>query len=286
LVVSASRRTDLPAHHADWLAARIREGSCLVRNPFDARRIRTVSLLPEDLDCLVLWTRDPRPLLHYLPEFEARGIRYYVHMTLTGYPAELEPGCPRPEEALAALASLSDLIGPERLVWRYDPLFVAGDLGPGFHLRNLELLSARIEGRAETLVLSLLDEYGTTRARLARAGFGDPVFGSPRRDAGTKAAPPEPYPELLAAIAGMAAARGFVVQSCAEPFDLEGYGIRKGACIDALLIRRLFGLPPGREDGSKDSGQRPACGCAPSVDIGSYGSCPAGCVYCYARRGR
>ena len=93
--------------------------------------------------------------------------------------------------------------------------------------------------------------------------------------------PPRPYPAILEALAKAARDRGLGLQSCAEDFDLEGFGIGRGACIDGALVREVCGkdLEPGR-----DRGQRPACLCAKSVDIGGYGPCPAACAYCYARR--
>jgi hypothetical protein len=299
MVISASRRSDLPAYYADWLMGRIQAGYCLVRNPFDARRTRRVSLLPGDVDFLVLWTRDPRPLLPRLRELDDRGLRYYFQVTLTGYPSALEPGAPPVADALAALRGLADQIGPRRALWRYDPLFLAPGLDADYHRRNFEGLAGALEGATTRVTLSLLDEYAGTASRLARSGYPGVLFGSPRGGrAGTAVAatavaaaagadapsalPPEPYPSLLAELAAIALSRGMQSLSCAEPWDLSSCGIEAGACVDSRLAASLWGLelPAG-----KDGGQRPACRCRPSVDIGAYGTCPRGCVYCYAGRG-
>lgn len=331
MIVSASRRCDLPAYRMAWFMSRLREGFCEARNPFDPRLARRVSLLPEDLDCLVFWTRDPRPILRHLEELEARGLRFYLQLSLTAYPRPLEPGAPRLEEILPAMQALAARIGPKRILWRYDPVFFAESDNPGFpsldrdfHLRNFEALAARIEGSSSRLVLSLLDEYRHTGGRLARAGYSRPLYGasppapSPARAKGSRAGaeafrdrageeaqaeldfspagrvgseteaialgPPSPasrYAGLLAEIAALARGHGLEPQSCAEPGLLAAAGIESGACIDGRLIEELFGIAidPGR-----DRGQRPGCRCAPSVDIGDYGPCPTGCVYCYARR--
>jgi hypothetical protein len=302
VIVSASRRTDIPAYYADWFMGRIEAGWCLVRNPFDARRTNRVSLEPEDVDFLVLWTRDPRPLAERMHALDGRGIRSYVHMTITGYPAVIEPGAIPVEDALDALRSLSDAIGKRRVLWRYDPILVARGIDADWHRRNFERIASVLEGKTERVTLSLLDEYAHTASRLARAGYPDAVFGSKRESGGDVAQPalfdtdmpvgpaapavrrlpPEPYPRLLADLAGLARAHGMTALACAEPFDLSGQGIDAGACVDSGLAASLWGVqvPAG-----KDSGQRGACRCAPSVDIGSYGSCPRGCLYCYASRG-
>lgn len=284
VLISASRRCDIPAFRMDWLMDALRAGSCEVSNPYDARRVRRVSLAPADVDCLVLWTRDPRPLLPRVRELESMGYRFYVQVTITGYPPELEPGTMCAPEAAQAFAALSALVGPERALWRYDPAFVARGIGPEWHERNFASIAAALEGSTSRVTLSLLDEYAHTRSRLERAGFPDVSFGTARKPgacAPPKAEPMAPYPKLLARLAALARERRIEPLACAEPYDLSGLGIEAGACVDAALIKRLFGFEAAP---AKDSGQRMACQCAPSVDIGEYGSCPAGCVYCYARR--
>jgi hypothetical protein len=272
MIVSASRRTDIPAYYADWLMDRLDAGYCLVRNPFNAKSVRRVSLDPADVDFLVLWTRDPRPLAPRLGEIEGRGVRFYVQMTITGYPEAIEPGAPPLSDAIGALRELSDRIGPDRVLWRYDPIVLAGKLDPGYHLGAFERLAAALEGRTRRVSLSLVDEYSGTRSRLERAGFTDPAFGYPA------------YEALLGQIAAIARSRGMTPLACAEERDFSALGVEPGACVDADLAASLWG-GGGVGSGRKDSGQRRACLCARSVDIGAYGSCPRGCVYCYANRG-
>jgi hypothetical protein len=278
MIVSASRRTDIPAYYAPWLMGRLEAGYCLVRNPFNAKSLRRVSLDPSDLDFLVLWTRDPRPLAPYIGEIEGRGIRFYVQMTLTGYPRTLEPGAPTAEEAIDALCDLSDRIGSERVLWRYDPVVLAEGLDAGYHLRSFERIAIALEGRTKRVTLSVVDEYSGTRSRLERALFSDPSF-----DAGE-------YGVLLGELAAIARSRGMRPQACAEEADLRSLGIERGACVDAELAASLWNL--GKHEAlavgkgaPRDPGQRSACRCAPSVDIGAYGTCPRGCAYCYANRG-
>jgi len=301
MIVSASRRTDLAAFYPDWLLGRIAAGYCLVRNPYDARSLRRVDLGPDAVDFMVLWTRDPRPLAPRLREIEGRGIRFYVQMTVVDYPRAIEPGRPGIDEAVDALRDLSDRIGPARALWRYDPVILAGELDPGFHLRAFERISGRLEGCTERVTLSVVDEYSATASRLASAGFPGASFDV------------SAYESLLGELAAIARSRGMVPQSCAEAADLRGSGIGAGACVDLRLAISLwpelapriapaprggggsaapgeldFGLssPPAPEPRRGDPGQRRACLCARSVDIGAYGTCPRGCAYCYANRGR
>jgi hypothetical protein len=299
MIVSASRRTDIPAYYSSWFMGRIAAGYCLVANPFDVRRITRVSLKDENVDFLVFWTRDPRPLIPSLAELEARGLRIYFQMTISGYPPELEPGAPPLDEAIGAMRELICALGGRRVIWRYDPIFVArpgGAHGPEapaieaeWHRRNFEFIASGLEGGPERVVFSVLDEYSGTARALERSGYYDTVFGSPRKGE-PRAEPlalPEPYPALLADLAAIARSKGMKPTSCAEPFDLSGLGIGSGACVDQSLACSIWGEAAlSSRAGRKDAGQREACRCAPSVDIGSYGSCPRGCAYCYATRGK
>jgi hypothetical protein len=330
MIVSVSRRTDIPAYYAAWFMGRVDSGYCLVANPFDARRITRVSLKGEDVDFLVFWTRDPRPLIPHLPELEARGLRFYFQMTISGYPPEVEPGAPPLDDAIGAMRELISALGSRRVIWRYDPIFVArpdasrGAAAPpkldaDWHRANFARIASSLAGTSagarrggpERVVFSVLDEYSGTARALGRAGYPEAVFGSPRFARATTGAEgsaasvaqrelfavsephperrtlPEPYPALLADLAAIARSKGMAPSACAEPFDLSGLGIASGACVDRSLASSVWGAAAGiaRAEG-KDAGQRGACRCAPSVDIGSYGSCPRGCVYCYATRGR
>jgi hypothetical protein len=93
-IISASRRTDVPAFYAEWMVRRLREGYCTVPNPFDRNQAAWISLRPEDVDAIVFWTRNPRPLMPYLDELDSRGYRYYFQFTILGYPREIDPKSP------------------------------------------------------------------------------------------------------------------------------------------------------------------------------------------------
>ncbi len=278
---------------------RVRAGFCEVRNPFDARRLRRVSLRPEDVDCIAFWTRDPRPLLAAEEELRAQGFAFFVHVTITGYPRILEPHVVATDDAIEAFSALAARIGPELVVWRYDPIIFARgregqpELDADYHLRSFEQLAQALQGATRRVVISFLDEYRGTRSALNAAGYGEPRFGSPlgRRDEGAAELDRECL-ALAGELAAIARHRGMEPRSCAEPANLAAAGIEPAACIDpALVARAVVARAVVAPDVGKplnlgrDKGQRSHCLCAPSVDIGAYGICRAECVYCYARRG-
>ena len=273
MIISASRRTDIPAFYAEWFINRVRAGYCEVPNPFNRKQISRVSLRPEDVDVIVFWTRHPRPLFPYLDELEQRGFRYYFHCTLTNYPRELEPRTPAYHTAVDTFRSLAVRIGAELVIWRYDPIVFSKRTGAGFHAENYAQIAADLQGYTTRSVVSIMDWYPKLRHRLDAlqgTGFKPLEVGSPSG---------ERFATLMSGLAALAAENGMQIQSCAEPLDLSGYGILPGKCVDDAYIRSVFGIEVNPR---KDPGQRAACGCVISRDIGVYNTCSFGCRYCYA----
>lgn len=75
LIVSASRRTDIPAFYAEWFMSRIHEQYCTVPNPFNRNQVSRVSLKPEDVDAIVFWTKNATPLSPHLNRLNQLGER-------------------------------------------------------------------------------------------------------------------------------------------------------------------------------------------------------------------
>jgi hypothetical protein len=267
MIISVSRRCDIPRFRFDWFLGLLDQGFVDVPNPFNAGQVKRVSIAPTDT--FAFWTRDPRHILAYADELAERGYDFYVMATLTGYPAALEPDMPPKDEVIRDMGMLAQKIGIHRVFWRYDPVFLSKETNFEFHRRNFALLAGRLKGAVEKVIVSVYDEYAGAKRRLKlleEQGLCRPL---PHYDDEGRLLPG--LRSLLADMAGTAASAGMGIQSCAEAEDLSPLGIKAGACIPG----------PG---GQKDKNQRPHCLCATSADIGSYGPCPAGCVYCYARR--
>jgi hypothetical protein len=239
MIISASRRTDIPAFYAEWFVNRVRAGYCTVPNPFNRQQIARVSLLPEDVEVIVFWTRNPKPLMPFLDELDQRGFRYYFQYTLLGYPRAIDTKGPAREAAIATFRELSEHLGPERLIWRYDPLVFSQLTGAQYHLENYTQIAADLRGHTNRSVVSIMDLYAKIRKRLAAMnaqGMGVVAYDgtpSPRLD------------ELMTSFRRIANENGMQIQSCAENLDLTVYGIHPGKCIDDEYIRATFGLEVG-----------------------------------------
>lgn len=273
MIISASRRTDIPAFYTDWFINRIRAGYCRVPNPFNSKQISTVSLLPEDVDAFVFWSKNPTALIPRLGELDQRGFVYYFLFTLNDYPATIEPNLPALADRMDIFKRLSDTIGPERVIWRYDPIVISSATPQDYHFRCFENICSELSGRTHRVIVSLVDYYRKTDRRLAQLESAGITFD---REAARR---PETR-QLLMRISATASAHRMDIRSCAEPSDLGKVGIPPGGCVDAELIKRLG----RRVSRKKDPGQRNDCRCIISKDIGVPDTCLHGCRYCYATR--
>lgn len=278
MIISASRRTDIPACYPQWFMNRIREGFFHTTNPFNPKQVSCHSLLPTDVDIIVFWTKNPKPLVPYLPELDQRGYRYYFQYTLNDYPSWLEPGLPPVDERIEVFQHLSNALGPDRVIWRYDPIILSTETPVDYHIERIGCIAEHIRGYTERLTISFLDFYSKIKGRIQKIErdrqirLWDIVDGH-HGDA---------LDRLCRAISEISRQNRLEVVTCSEKVDLGRYGIRHGSCIDARLIRRLTGTD---KDFTKDPGQRSDCLCAISVDMGAYNTCRNGCTYCYANLG-
>ncbi len=266
MIISASRRTDIPAFYGEWMLNRLRAGEVLVRNPMQSKQVSRILLTPQTVDALVFWTKNPENFLPCLPEVDALGYSYYFLFTLTPYDATLEPGVPEKGRIVEVFRRLSRLIGPERVVWRYDPVVLTDRYTPSWHVEEFGRLAGELSGYTERCIISFLDDYRKIRGRMRNTGYilPDKVLMG----------------ELAALFAEASSRQGIALFTCSQDVDLSCHGIRHSRCIDADLVEYISGRRLLRV--KKAGSQRHACGCVESRDIGSYNSCTHGCLYCYA----
>lgn len=264
MIISASRRTDIPAYYSDWFFNRLREGYVLIRNPMNPHQVSKVILTPETIDSIVFWTKNPIPMLGRLSELEPYP--YYFQFTLNAYGKDAEPNLPSKNSVLIpAFQQLSRAVGRERVVWRYDPVFLSEKYTMEYHIRYFRSLAARLGEYTEKCTVSFIDLY-TKTVRNTR-----PLKIQPETHA--------QQIELMERFAETAETYGLTLDTCAEPADFSSLGVGHAHCIDRERLERISGY---RLSVGKDVNQRPACGCAASIDIGAYNTCRNGCLYCYA----
>ena len=285
VIVSASRSTDIPAFYADWFLERLKAGYSVWVNPFNQERYR-VSFA--DTRMIVFWSKNPKPMLERLDEVESLGFRqYYFQFTLNDYVAEgLESNVPPVAERIGTFKRLADRIGKERVIWRFDPLLLSGSLTVDVLLEKIASIGHELQGATEKLVFSFADIQAYRKVGKNLSGTNCREFSSVEKM------------EFAKGLRDVVISLGLEMATCAEDIDLSEYGIKHNKCVDDDLMVRLFhddaklmdfiGAEYDMIDGwtikksKKDKGQRKACGCIVSKDIGAYNTCPHLCRYCYA----
>lgn len=268
MILSVSRRTDIPNYYSEWFLNRIKEGYLCVRNPMNARQVSKILITPDLVDCIVFWTKNPRPMLSRLEELEPYP--YYFQFTLTGYAQDIERNIPHKKNCMIPVfRELSRKIGKERVIWRYDPILFTDKYTPEYHLRAFRQIAESLQGYTVKCVISFLDMYAKIQKSMESLNVRSAAEGELAA-----------FGKQLAPIAGSC---GIQIASCAETLDLAACGIAHNCCIDKELIEQITGY---RIHADKDKNQRKECGCVESVEVGTYNTCRNGCLYCYANYSR
>lgn len=279
-VISASRRTDLPRCHYPWLQACLARGEARVANPRFPETSYRVDLSPDNVHSIVLWSKDFANVLKAPGRLADYNL--YFHYTINNYSPSLEPGVPAYEDSLRTLEGLLAHYRPAQFTIRFDPVIISsgGELGPppanpgrarlaafARLCRDLAALGLSA-GRLTTSYVALYPHVARRLAAVGGLGLM-PLTGDHLRL----------FFQRLAETAGE---HGLSLYACAAPALAGIPGLAAGRCVDGPLLEELFG---GRVSRAAGNGQRQACGCTASRDIGGYGQqCNCGCLYCYARK--
>jgi len=277
-IVSASRRTDIPALYGAWFLNRLDAGWCTY-GPAGPPRACRASLRPEDVRWIVIWTRWPRPFLPVLDAVLARGFPVIANLTATalgGTP--VEPGGPPPDRALAAARDLADRLPRGAVLWRYDPIFLSDRHDAAFHLDAFPRLADGLAGHVDRVVVSFVTRYGRRVA---------PDLARWEAETGDRLADPglDRKVTLVGRLAALARDRGMVLSACCDPPLSAALDLPPAACNGAGWAPRawpvLAALPPPRARPG-----RPGCTCLAEVDVGAYDTCTLGCRYSYGSADR
>lgn len=264
MILSVSRRTDIPAFYSDWFMNRLREEVVMVRNPMNYHGISKINLSPNVVDCIVFWTKNPQPMFKYLDEIEKK-YKFYFQYTMNAYEKDMEPNLPNLDERLKNFIYLSERYGKERVIWRYDPIVITPKYSLEWHIKKFEYIASKLRNYTKTCVFSFLDIYDKNRKNLSKLEI--------------QTIDQDTMIDIARKIKPIADKNNIELKTCSEDIDLYEFGIKKSCCIDPNLIADIVGC---KIKSIKDKNQRESCGCVESIDIGQYNTCKHGCVYCYA----
>ncbi len=265
MIISASRRTDIPSYYGQWFIQRLREGYVYIPNPYNKNRYSKANLSSENIDLIVFWTKNPLPFLKYLPIIDAMAYPYYFQFTLTPYGREMEKNLPHKNKLVENFIQLSEQIGKDRLVWRYDPIIINSSYTLEYHTQKFAAMAKLLAKNCCRCVISFVDDYKNVSSRMGQKNTYDMSK--------------ENIFALAKIFSQIAKENNLELYTCSEEIELAQFDIKHGACIDKTIIEKILNC---KINAQRDKNQRPSCLCLESIDIGTYNCCANGCNYCYA----
>ncbi len=261
MIISASRRTDIPSYYSEWFLSRLKAGYVLTRNPFNYSQVFKLPLDKESTDCIVFWTKDACNMLSKLDILDDMGYKYYFQFTVTPYDKMIEPNLRDKAQICNNFINISKKIGKEKVLWRYAPIILNNELDTRYHKIKFAQMCERFQGYTDTVTISFVQKSPKLKTDIIRDISDVEMI------------------DLAMFIGETAKYYGMQAKVCCSSLDLSLYGVEKSSCISKERIVKVCGYDI---DIKHDKKQREGCGCVQSVDIGSYNSCINGCVYCYA----
>jgi len=263
-IISASRRTDIPAFYSDWFLNRLDAGSCDVLHPYTKKWFQ-VSLKQEDVGVIVFWSKNYAPLLPKLDRIEKTTRNLFFHFTITAN-RDLELRGPDFRDAVRDYRFLAEKYSPDHIIWRFDPICITDKLSFGIHEERFVACAELLKGYTRSCIISFAHPYRKTLTNIKKYSTHTPIALAPEQE--------KAYADRLAQRAGQ---YGIRLLACCNDHLLSDR-IGKARCIDGPNLSLLFGTALE----TRSAASRKECGCTKSIDIGAYDTCGHGCLYCYA----
>ena len=248
MIINTGGRTDTVQYYTDWLLRRFEEGYAFTRNPLFPTKVNRYELDPKVVDCVVFCSKNYQPILPRLHEITDR-FNTYFHYTITAYGRDIEPGVPPIDESMATLIELSQLVGRQRVSWRYDPVLLTRDYTIQRHLETFDRMARVLAPHIDRCIFSFVEMYKKLR------------FNMPELIPLSV----EDMDELARGLGSIAATYGIRIQTCGTNGDFSRYGIQSSGCMTLDILGEANGVAFKNR---KHKGMRQGCHCIESRDIG------------------
>ncbi|MEI0529848.1 DUF1848 domain-containing protein [Brachyspira intermedia] len=256
MIISASRRTDIPSLHTKWFLNRLKEEYVITQNPISKNNFYKIPLNKNIVDIIVFWSKNPN--IDFLKEVRDLGYEFYLHFTITPYNKNIEKNIPDKNLLIKNFQIISKLFGKEKIIWRYDPIILNDDFDANYHINNFKNFADNLNGYTDECIFSFVQIYSKIKNNIKNINYNDKII-------------------LIENIKEISEKNNIKLKSCSQDFD--NITIEKSACIDKERIQKILGYSIKEK---KDKSQRKLCNCIESIDIGMYNTCTNGCIYCYA----
>lgn len=256
MIISASRRTDIPSLHTKWFLNRLKEEDVITQNPISKNNFYKIPLNKNIVDIIVFWSKNPN--IDFLKEVRDLGYEFYLHFTITPYNKNIEKNIPDKNLLIKNFQIISKLFGKEKIIWRYDPIILNDDFDANYHINNFKNFADNLNGYTDECIFSFVQIYSKIKNNIKNINDDDKLL-------------------LIENMKEISEKNNIKLKSCSQDFD--NIRVEKSACIDKERIQKILGYSIKEK---KDKSQRKLCNCIESIDIGIYNTCTNGCIYCYA----
>ena len=153
MILNVSGRTDVVAFYTDWFMNRYKEGFVDVRNPFNKKLVSRIFF--EDVDAILFCTKNPIPIVDKLKLINKPIV---FHITITPYKKDIEPNVPDKSKVIEAVKKISEILGTENVVVRYDPIFISDEYSINYHIKAFSKLCSELDGYIKKIIVSFIDD--------------------------------------------------------------------------------------------------------------------------------
>jgi hypothetical protein len=257
-VISASRRTDIPAFYADWFVTWWKAGYVQVQKPYTKKSTR-VSPKPEAVGAIVFWSKNYAPLLDKLESIEETTKNLFFHFTITAN-RELEFNAPDYRDSIKDYTFVDRRYSREHIVWRYDPICVTDKLSFEIHEERFMQCAEMLKGYAQKCIISFMHPYKKALDNLKK--YTDHVLIDLSMDR---------KKEYAHGLSERANPYGIQIHACCNDYLLSER-INKASCIDGVNLADVSRTSID----TRRAATRKECACTKSLDVGAYDTCAHG----------
>ena len=264
MIINTGSRTDTVQYYTEWLLKRFEEGYVYSRNPMYPEKVTKYILSPDVVDCVIFCSKNYRPILPYIETITDKYNTYFFY-TITAYGKDVEPNVPSIDESIDTLLDLANIVGKQRVSWRYDPILLTDIYTKSKHYQTFEYMTQKISPYIDRCIFSFVDMYKKLKVNMPEIL---PLSETDKID-------------IVRNIGYIAKKYNMLIQTCATGADYNTFGILNSGCITSEILEKANDI---KFKDVRHAGNRTNCRCIEARNIGDYDTCPNGCKYCYANQ--
>ena len=264
MIINTGSRTDTVQYYSEWLLKRFEEGFVYSRNPLFPNKVTKYELNPDVIDCVVFCSKNYKPILERLHEITDKFNTYFYY-TITAYGKDVESNVPDIDNSIKTLIKLSELVGANRIAWRYDPILLTTKYTKTLHYETFDYMAQKLSPYIDRCIFSFVEMYKKLKTNMPE------IIPLTENDKN----------EIAKHIGMIAQKHNILLQTCATLENYDEYNILQSGCMTADILGKANDITFRN---IKHSGNRKGCRCMESRNIGDYDTCPNGCKYCYANQ--